>query len=235
RPHPDPLLDLVEQLERLPARAVPLVHERHHGHLPRSAHVEQLERLRLQALGRVQQHDRAVHRLEHAVGVLGEVRVTWRIEQVETETLVAEAQRRRGDRDAAVALYPHPARGDPAPPRLAVHRARVVDRGRVQRERLGQRGLAGVRVADHRERTPPRSLLADGTVRHGQLFYLCHRHRGSSPYSSTDLRSPTGASQNRSPRPAAWHHASRSCPRGTTAVTGWTVSYGYAGNQQLSA
>ena len=45
-----------------------------------------------------------------------------------------------------------------------------VDRGRVQRERLGQGGLARVRVADHRERTPPRSLLADGTVRHGQLF-----------------------------------------------------------------
>ena len=148
----DPLLDLVEQLQRLAAGPVPLVHERDHRHAPAAADVEQLQRLRLQALGRVQQHDRAVHRGQHPVGVLGEVGVTGRVQQVEHRAVVVEAQRRRGDRDAPGALHRHPVRRHAAPARLAVHRARLGDRRRVQGQRLGQGRLARVRVADHRER-----------------------------------------------------------------------------------
>src|ERR1700753_1176369 len=69
RPQPDPLLDLVQQFQRLPAGPVPLVHERDDRDVPVAAHVKQLQRLRLQALGRVQQHDRAVDGLQHPVGV----------------------------------------------------------------------------------------------------------------------------------------------------------------------
>jgi hypothetical protein len=212
RPEPDPLLDLVEQLKRLPPGPVPLVHERHHGHVPRAAHVEQLQRLRLQALRRVEQHDRAVHGLEHPVGVFGEVRVARGVEQVEHVAVVVEAQRRGGDGDASVALHGHPVRGDPAPPRLAVHRAGGVDRRRVQRQRLGQRGLARVRMADNRERPPPRRLVTDGTLRRGPLFYICHRHRGTFSFSARRAheaagrspRPPTGGKEKQFPRTYAW-------------------------------
>jgi hypothetical protein len=52
--------------------------------------------------GRVEQHDRAVNGLKDPVGVLREVRVTGRVEQVEHVPVVVELQHRRGDGDAAV-------------------------------------------------------------------------------------------------------------------------------------
>ena len=72
-PQPDRLLHLVEQLEGFAAGAVPLVDERQHGDLAGAADVEQLERLRLEALRGVEQHHGGVDRGEHPVGVLGEV------------------------------------------------------------------------------------------------------------------------------------------------------------------
>ena len=155
RVQPDPLLDLVEQLERLPAGTVPLVHERHHRHAPAAADVEQLQGLRLQALGRVEQHDRAVHRGQHPVGVLGEVGVARGVEQVEHRVAVIEAKRRRGDRDAPGALHRHPVGGHAAPAGLAVHRACLGDRRRVQGQRLGEGGLPRVGMADDGERAAP--------------------------------------------------------------------------------
>ena len=56
------LFDLVEQFQRFAARPVPLVHECDHRDAPALADVEQLQRLRLESLGRVEQHDRAVDR-----------------------------------------------------------------------------------------------------------------------------------------------------------------------------
>ncbi len=94
-PQPDRLLHLVEQLERLAARAVPLVHERDHGDAAGAADVEQLEGLRLQALRGVEQHHRGVDGGEHAVGVLGEVAVAGGVEQVDHAVAVGELQHRR--------------------------------------------------------------------------------------------------------------------------------------------
>ena len=157
----DRLLHLVEQLQRLAARAVPLVDERQHGDVAGAADVEQLERLRLEALRRVEQHHRRVDGGEHAVGVLGEVAVAGGVEQVDHVVAVLELQHRGGDGDAALLLHLHPVRRDPLAARLAVHRARRVDGGGVQGERLGQGGLARVRVADHRERPAPGGLAQD--------------------------------------------------------------------------
>jgi hypothetical protein len=181
RPQADALLDLVEKLERLPARPVPLVDEGDHRHVPGPADVEQLERLRLEALGRVEQHDRAVDGLEHPVGVLGEVGVARRVQQVQHVPVVVELEHRGRDRDAAVLLHRHPVRGNAAAAGLAVHRARGVDRRRVQRQRLGQRGLARVGVTDHRERPPPRRLAEDAAVGPCSLVNIRHRHRGNTP------------------------------------------------------
>ena len=66
-------LDLVEQLQRIAARAVELVQEGEHGQVAAAAHLEQLQRLRLDALGGVEHHHDGVDGGEHAVGVLAEV------------------------------------------------------------------------------------------------------------------------------------------------------------------
>ena len=79
----DLLLDLVEQLERVAAGPVPLVDEGEQRQAAGPAHLEQLERLRLDALGRVEHHDRGVGGGQHPVGVLGEVAVARGVEQVE--------------------------------------------------------------------------------------------------------------------------------------------------------
>ena len=94
----------------LAAGPVPLVDERDHRDAAGAADLEQLQRLRLHALGRVEQHDRAVDRGQHPVGVLGEVGVAGRVEQVDHVVAVVEPQRGRGDRDAALLLHLHPVR-----------------------------------------------------------------------------------------------------------------------------
>ena len=168
-PQPDRLLHLVEQLQRLAAGAVPLVDERQHRDAAGAADVEQLERLRLEALRRVQQHHGGVDGGQHAVGVLGEVAVARGVEQVDHVVAVGELQHRGGDRDAARLLHLHPVGRDPLAARLAVHRARGVDRRGVQGERLGERRLARVGVADHRERPAPGGLGQDAAHTHSSL------------------------------------------------------------------
>ena len=83
----DSLGDLVEQFQGMPARTVPLVDHRQDRDAAVAADLEQLEGLRFQTLGRVDQHDRAVDGAEHPVGVLGEVGVAGGVEQVDDAVL----------------------------------------------------------------------------------------------------------------------------------------------------
>ena len=157
----DLLLDLVEQLERVAAGPVPLVDEREQRQLALPADLEQLERLRLDALGRVEHHDRGVGGGQHPVGVLGEVAVAGGVEQVDHAVAVGELQHGRGDRDAALLLELHPVRGGRAPPAAGLDRAGLGgERAAVEQELLGERGLAGVGVADDGEGAPARRFLS---------------------------------------------------------------------------
>ena len=110
----------------------------------------------LAPLGGVEHHHGAVDRGQGAVGVLAEILVARRVEQVEGEPLMLEAHHRRGDRDAALALDRHPIRAHPPP--LAARRdlARQLDRPAKQQQFLGQGGLAGVRKRNDRKVGRPR-------------------------------------------------------------------------------
>ena len=163
-PQPDLALDLVEQLEGVAPRPVELVDERDDGRSARAADLEELQGLRLQALGRVDHHDRGVGGREHPVGVLREVLVARGVEQVEDAVAVGELQRRRGDRDAAGALDLHPVGARPRPPAARAHRAGQVDRPGLQQQALGEGRLTGVRVGDDREGAPAGGLGCDGGV-----------------------------------------------------------------------
>lgn len=79
-----------------------------------AAYLEQLLRLRLDALGRVDQHDCAVRRRQRAVRILGEVLVAGRIENVHPMAVIVELHNARGHGDPSLLLDLHPvARGVP--------------------------------------------------------------------------------------------------------------------------
>jgi hypothetical protein len=79
---PEDALDLVHEVERVLAGAVELVDERDDRDPPHPADLEELDRLRLDALGAVDEHDGRVRGRERAVRVLGEVVVARRVEEV---------------------------------------------------------------------------------------------------------------------------------------------------------
>ena len=108
------------------------------GRFARAADLEQLQRLRFDALGRVEHHHHGVDGGQHAVGVLGEVAVAGRVEQVQFVIAVREVERRRGDRDPALLLHVHPV-GRRRPPALVrLDRTARRDRTGVQQELLGR-------------------------------------------------------------------------------------------------
>ena len=108
---PEHLLDLVEQLERRAAEAVQLVDEGRDRHAAHPTDLKELDRLRLDALDAVDEHDGRVRGGEGPVGVLAEVVVAGRVEQVHATARVLELQDAGGDRDAALALDLHPVAG----------------------------------------------------------------------------------------------------------------------------
>ena len=174
-------LDLVEQLEPVTARPVPLVDEGEQGHVARPAHLEQLERLRLDALGRVEHHHRGVDRGQHPVGVLGEVAVAGRVEQVEHVVAVRELQHGGGDRDAPLLLELHPVGAGAPPLTPGLDLTGLLHRPAVQQELLGEGGLARVGVADDGEGAAVRSELGDrGHATHQATAWLVE-HRPSGP------------------------------------------------------
>jgi hypothetical protein len=137
-------LDLLEQLDRLAHLAVHLVHEGDDRRVAQAADFEQLDGLRFHALGGVDHHHGGVDRGQHAVGVLGEVLVARRVEQVDGVAAVLELHHRAGDRDAALLLHLHPVGGGVARALARLHRAGHQDRAAEQQQLLGQRGLARV-------------------------------------------------------------------------------------------
>ena len=77
------VLELVEQFERIARRPVHLVDEREERNAARAADRKQLAGLRFYALGRIDQHDRAVGRQQRAVRVLAEILMARRIEEID--------------------------------------------------------------------------------------------------------------------------------------------------------
>ena len=169
--HVEHALDLVEQIERLAPVAVELVDEGDDRQLAGAADLEQLDRLRLDALGAVDEHHRAVGRGQGAVGVLAEVVVAGGVEQVELEVAIGELHHAGRDRDAALAFERHPVAGRVALGAPLLDRAGEADRAAVEQQLLGQRRLAGVRVGDDGEGTPPAGFGTDflGEAGHSPL------------------------------------------------------------------
>ena len=115
-------------------------------------------------LAHVDHHQRRVDRGQHAVGVLAEVGVAGRVEQVDDAALVRELHHRAGHRDAALLFQRHPVGRRVARGLARLHRAGHLDRAAEQQQLLGQRGLAGVGVGNDREGAAARGF--GGNVGH---------------------------------------------------------------------
>src|ERR1700737_4489648 len=107
-------------------------------------------------------HDRG----QGAGGVLAEILVARRVEEVEGEPLMLEAHHRRGNRDAALALDGHPIRAHPPPAAPRLGPPRQLDRPAKQQQFLGQGRLAGVRMRNDRKGAPAQNLVGKGAHRY---------------------------------------------------------------------
>ncbi len=144
-------LDLVEELQRLAPVPVQLVHEGHDRSVPQPADLHQLDGTLLDALGRVDDHQRGVDGGQRAVGVLREVRVTRGVQEVHHPPPVRELHHGGGDGDPPLLLHLHPVRGGVTRSLARLDRPGHLDRAPEQQELLGQGRLAGVGVRDDGE------------------------------------------------------------------------------------
>ena len=126
------------------------------GNVAQAADLEQFAGARLDALGRVDHHHRRVDRGQRAIGVLGEVLVAGRVEQVEDAIAIFEGHHRGDDGNAALALDAHPVGAGLAAVGLGAHLAGELDRAAEQQQLFGERGLAGVGMRDDGEGAPTR-------------------------------------------------------------------------------
>ena len=163
---------IVDQLQRIARRTVELVDEREDRQPVTPAHLEQLPRLVLDAVRRVDDHHDAVGGDERAIGVFAEIVVAGRVEQRHAPSLQLELERRGRDRDAALLLELHPVGRGVAPGFAAADGAGQLDGAGIQQQLLRQRRLARVGVRNDRERAPPRHLaveLGEGGRVYGRL------------------------------------------------------------------
>jgi hypothetical protein len=100
-------LDLVEQREGIEALAIDLVDEGDDRNVAQAADFEQFSGLAFDALGGIDHHDRRIDRGQRAIGILAEILVARRVEQIEGDALAHEGHHRTRDRDAAL-LDLHP-------------------------------------------------------------------------------------------------------------------------------
>ena len=153
------VFQFVQQLERIARLAVHLVDEREDRDVAHRADLEQLARLRLDALGPIDDHDGAVRRHQCAVRVLGKVLMARRVQNVDAEALILKLHDRRRDRDAALLFDFHPVGHRGTGILLALDRARLRDGPAVEQKFFCQCGFTGVRVRNDRERPPPGDLF----------------------------------------------------------------------------
>ena len=152
-------LHLVQQVEGILARTVQLVDEDHHRRLAHPAHLHQAARLLLDALGAVDDDDDRIDGRQRAVGVLGEILVAGRIENIDLHSVILESHDGGGHRDAALPFDLHEIGRRALLDLVALDGARHVDRAAEEQQLLGKGRLAGVGVRNDGERPPPGDLF----------------------------------------------------------------------------
>lgn len=145
------LFHLVEDLEGIAAFAIHLVDEGDDRDIAHAADFEELQRARLDALGGIDDHDGGVDGGQRAIGVVGEILVTRRVEDVEDIVVIFEGHHRGDDGDAAFALDLHPVGARLHAILLRLDFAGKLNGAAEQQQLFGERRLTRVRVGDNSE------------------------------------------------------------------------------------
>ncbi len=146
--------DIVEQVDGWAPFPIQLIDEADDRRRPQPADLHELDRSRLDALGRIDDHESAVDGCQSSVGIFGKVLVSRCIEQVDERAAVGKLHDRGRDGNAALLLEPHPVRCRMPRGLTPFDRARHLDSPAEQQEFFRQRGFAGVRMRNDRERSP---------------------------------------------------------------------------------
>ena len=133
----------------------------------------------------VDDHQRRVDRGQRAVGILGEVLVTGRVEQIDDAAIEGKLHHRGGNGDAALLLQAHPIGGG-VPGRLAaLHRSGHLDGAAEQQQLFRQRGLARVGMGDDGESPSTLDFIDNFRVIHRPFPQACtHSCTQNTIYSS---------------------------------------------------
>lgn len=123
--------------------------------LAHAAHLHQLARLRLDALGAVDDDDDRVDGRERAVGVFGEVFVSRGVEDVDLASGVFESHDGRGHRNAALAFDLHEVGGGAFLDLVALDRSGHMDGAAEQEQFLREGRFSCVGVGDYRKGAAP--------------------------------------------------------------------------------
>ena len=148
-------LHLVKELNGVTNLPIELIDEGEDGGIAQATHFQQLDRPRLDPLRAVDHHEGRVHGGEGTVGVLGEVLVPRRIEQIHDGVPVGELHHGGGHGDPALLLQRHPVRGGMAIGLPGLNRARQADRPPEQQKLFRDRRFTGVGVGNNRKGTTP--------------------------------------------------------------------------------
>ncbi len=143
------LLDIVNEIERVKRLPVELVDEGGDRHIAQAAHLKQLAGLAFNTLRAVQHHHRAVHRRQGAIGILAEVLMARRIQQVKSLAAIIEGHDGGRHGNAPLPLHLHPV-GPRAPlfP-TGFHRTGKLNGAAEQQQLFGQCRLARIRMGDN--------------------------------------------------------------------------------------
>ena len=104
------LFHLIHQFDGITGIPVQLVHEGEDWRIPQAGNLHQLDGPLLDTLGTVNHHQTGIHCRQGSVGILGEVFVTRRIQQIHQLAAVRKLHNRGRDRDAPLLLHLHPVR-----------------------------------------------------------------------------------------------------------------------------
>ncbi len=148
---PQFLLDIVQKLKGIVRVPVHLIDKGKNRDMAHHAHLKKFARLCLHTLGSVYDHHRRIRRHQRPVGILREVLMPRRIQNIDTEPVIRKLQYRGSDGNSPLLLNLHPVGNRMSRRRLSLDAARQIDRSPVQQKLLGKGCLARVRVRNDRK------------------------------------------------------------------------------------
>ena len=101
-------LDLIHQFKGIPGFPVHLINKSKNGNVAHNTDLEQLDRLRLDTLGSIYDHDRGIRRHKGSVCVLREILMPRGIQDIDAVTVVIKLHYRGGNGNPPLLLDLHP-------------------------------------------------------------------------------------------------------------------------------